>query len=68
MTEPVFIAETENPGSPDAARMWFQEKATAGRAKGGTWPRMAVSEDGTRILIEMWAERPDDPGEPRWGQ
>ena len=72
--EPFFVAQTAEPGhlkTTDAMREWMRQRLEEAQAQGGTWVRFTVPDDEdlpTALLIEVWLERPEDQGAPRWLQ
>lgn len=69
MDEPVYIAQTFEPKHVKdgwSANQWFLARGKEAKLKGGNFPRYSRSEDGTGLLIEVWAERPADQGDIRW--
>ena len=52
-------------------REWMRQRLEEAQAQGGTWVRFTVPDDEdlpTALLIEVWLERPEDQGAPRWLQ
>ena len=68
--EPVYVVEQNVDDLPEGtdAQAWAKEASKAANALGGTSMRVTLSDDGKKILLESWLEKPEDMGHIRWGQ
>ncbi len=67
MIEPLFIAQTAEPMTPEERMIWLHAQADAGRSSGATFFRASVHPDIEHLtLIEGWKEQPEDQGEAQW--
>ena len=66
--EPVYVAQTAEAKTPDDIHAWWQLRGKEAWARGATFFRYTVddAENPQMILIEGWAEQPDDQGPFRW--
>lgn len=60
-------AEPEHTQSHESRQDWFRAAVDEARAEGAKSARMSVREEPVpMLLVEAWAERPDDEGPQRW--
>jgi hypothetical protein len=67
--EPIYIRRSTAADHLNSPLTWCSDAAAEGRKSGATFFRTSGRGhrgELTALLIEGWAEQPEDQGEPRW--
>lgn len=65
--EPEYLAQSGEPLTDAEQSAWFQRRRQEAEAEGATHLRYSVHPEIPNLrLIEGWAARPANEGEPRW--
>lgn len=63
----IYFSQTFEPEHMKKPQPWIDESIKRGKAKGGKFSRLTVSDEEDGMLIEFWKEEPDwDNTDPCW--
>lgn len=63
MTEPIAVYQTAEPMTPKQRREWIRKHCAEGNHGHA---RATFDPDFGLLLLELWKERPEDEGHPRF--
>ena len=70
MPEPIFVQgiDSMKVGNAVELKHWVQRQHDDAKARGCQHLRTTNDNTRWRVLVEGWPSKPDDEGEPRWGE